>query len=73
VFKLTKKNKIKLCTLPVLALEGAGAIPVRVSGMDDALGLTNQPLFYIYPDVEFTDLDEFLSKVRRLFVRYRTS
>jgi len=73
VFKLTKHNKIKLCTLPVLALEGAGAIPVRVRGMEDSLALTNQPLFYIYPDVEFTDLDEFLSKIRTLFVRYRTS
>lgn len=73
VFKLTKNNKIKLSTLPVLALEGAGAIPVRVSGVDDALALTNQPLFYIYPDVEFTNLDEFLSKIGRLFVRHRTS
>ena len=73
VFKLTKNNKIKLCTLPVLALEGVGAIPVRISGMEDALALTNQPLFYIYPDVEFSNLDEFLSKIRTLFVRNRTS
>ncbi len=73
VFKLTKENKIKLCTLPVLALEGAGAIPVRVSGIDDALALADQPLFYIYPDVAFADLDEFLSRVRRSHVRKRTS
>jgi pyoverdine/dityrosine biosynthesis protein len=75
VFKRTKKNKVKLCTLPVLALEGAGAIPVRVraGGIDDALALAGQPLFYIYPDVAFADCDEFLSTIRRSLVRTRTN
>ncbi|WP_433364826.1 L-tyrosine/L-tryptophan isonitrile synthase family protein [Streptosporangium sp. CA-115845] len=73
VFRLTRKNDIKLCTLPVLALEGAGAIPVRVSGMDDALALADQPLFYIYPDVTFADMDDFLAVVRRSLVRRRTN
>ncbi|MFD2349661.1 hypothetical protein ACFSTC_10220 [Nonomuraea ferruginea] len=39
VFKLTRRKDVKLCTLPVLALEGASAIPVRVRGVDDALAL----------------------------------
>jgi hypothetical protein len=73
VFRLTKKNKIKLCTLPILALEGAGAIPVRVRGMDDPLALARQPLFYIYPDVPFADIDQFLYSVRTSLVRKRTS
>jgi hypothetical protein len=73
VFKLAKHDKIKLCALPVLALEGVGAVPVRVSGKEDALALANQPLFYIYPDIEFVDLNDFLSRVRRSLVRKRTS
>jgi len=71
VFKLTKDDRIKLCTLPVLALEGAGAIPVRVSSIDGALLPSDQPLFYIYPDIALADLDEFLSKIRRFHTRIR--
>lgn len=73
VFRRTKKNDVKLCTLPVLALEGAGAIPVRVRGSDDTLALADQPLFYIDPDVEFADMDDFLAIVSRSFVRRRTN
>lgn len=73
VFRLTKRKDVKLCTLPVLALEGAGAIPVRVRGADDALALAGQPLFYIYPDVPFADMDDFLTVVRRSLVRRRTN
>lgn len=73
VFKLTKDDRIRLCTLPVLALEGAGAIPVTVSGINGAPALSNQPLFYIYPDIAFADLDEFLSKVRRFHARKKRS
>jgi len=73
VFKLTKKNKIKLCTLPVLALEGVGAIPVKVKTMDDDLALKGQPLFYIYPDIAFHGLDDFVSKVKSTLERKRTS
>lgn len=71
VFKLTKKNKIKLCTLPVLALEGVGAIPVTVTGVDDTLPGEDQALFYIYPDVASTDLEDFLLKVMTSHVRRR--
>jgi hypothetical protein len=73
VFKLTKDNKLKLCTLPVLALEGVGAIPVRVSGTDDTLARAGQPLFYIHPNIAFANFDEFLSTVMSSFVRKKTS
>ena len=71
VFKLTKANKIKLCTLPVLVLEGVGAIPVRVTGVDDALPGGDQALFYIYPDIASTGLEDFLLKVITSHVRRR--
>jgi hypothetical protein len=73
VFKRAKSNKIKLCTLPVLALEGIGAIPVTVSGCDELVALADQPLFYIYPDVTFNDLNDFLQSLRTSLVRKRTS
>ncbi|MEY2502859.1 MAG: hypothetical protein QOI07_3193 [Verrucomicrobiota bacterium] len=73
VFKLTKDGGIRLCTLPVLALEGAGAIPVRGSGINGAPPVSNQPLFYIYPDIAFADLDDFLFKVSRFHVRKKRS
>jgi hypothetical protein len=71
VFKLTKDNKIKLCTLPVLALEGVGAIPVTVTEVDDALPGDDQALFYIYPDISSTDVEDFLLKVMTSYVRTR--
>jgi hypothetical protein len=69
VFKRTRKKKLKLCALPVLALEGAGAIPVALPGSGDG----RQPLFYIYPDVAFADLDGFLATVQTQLVRTRAS
>jgi hypothetical protein len=71
VFKATKNHGIRLCTLPVLALEGVGAIPVMVSENSDAFALTGQPFFYIYPDIEFSDLDDFLRRVQCSLVRKR--
>ena len=71
VFKGTKNNGIRLCTLPVLALEGAGAIPVVVDEDSDVFALTGQPFFYIYPDIEFSDLDDFLLRVKCSLVRKR--
>jgi hypothetical protein len=65
VFMRGRKG-LRLCTLPVLALEGAGATPV-------ALGGGEQPLFYIYPDVPFTDIDDFLATVATQLVRARAS
>jgi hypothetical protein len=73
VFKRAKQNGIRLCTLPVLALEGAGAIPVRDNDGDDALGLVGQPLFYLYPDVVSSSLDEFLASLPSRLVRKRAS
>jgi hypothetical protein len=70
VFKRTGERGIRLCTLPVLALEGAGAIPVRSSDTSDIEG---QPLFYIYPDVPFTSIDEFVAGLAARLVRWRSS
>jgi hypothetical protein len=66
VFKLTRRKKVKLCTLPVLAVEGAGAIPVTVVGED-------QPLFYVHPDVPYTDVDDFLVNLGNSLARRRTN
>jgi hypothetical protein len=73
VFKSTKKTKIKLCTLPVLALEGVGAIPVTVSGDDTVLPRSDQPYFYLYPDLTFSDLDEFLTSLKGSLERKKIS
>jgi Pyoverdine/dityrosine biosynthesis protein len=73
VFKRTRRGRIRLCTLPVLALEGAGAIPVGSGESRDALGPTEQPLFYVYPDVAFSGLDDFLGGLDARLVRKRAS
>lgn len=67
VFKLTKNNKIKLYTLPILLLEGEGAIPVKL----EENGLEAQPLFYVYPDITFKDIQELLEKIKRGLMRKR--
>lgn len=66
VFKLTRRNEIKLCTLPVLAAEGAGAIPVTVAGDD-------QPLFYLHPNVPYTDVEDFLVGLGSILSRKRVN
>jgi hypothetical protein len=71
VFKQAKGGMIKLCTLPVLALEGAGATPVRVRDAAGVLGIGDQPLFYIYPDIAFDDLRDFLARLATSLVRRR--
>lgn len=45
VFMQTKNNKIKLYTLPVLALEGSGAIPVIMEHNENQLMKKNNPYF----------------------------
>jgi hypothetical protein len=70
VFKRTGARGIRLCTLPVLALEGAGAIPVRSSDTSEEAG---QPLFYVYPDIPFTSIDEFVASLADRLVRWRSS
>lgn len=71
VFKLTKNGRIKLSSLPVLALEGVGAIPVCVREPDSELELAGQPLFYVYPDIRFTDMDDLLAQIANQLVRKR--
>jgi hypothetical protein len=73
VFKRTTTNNIKLCTLPVLALEGEGAIPVRVQGAQWANALGNQPLFYIHRDVGVKNLGDFFAVLTRSLTRRRSS
>jgi hypothetical protein len=72
VFKRTRNGGIRLATLPVLALEGVGAVPIRVSS-DDELELAQQPLFYVYPDVQFADVGDLLERICRDLVRDRVS
>jgi hypothetical protein len=71
VFKRTGQCGIRLCTLPVLALEGAGAIPVVPESADPARAA--QPLFYIYPDLGVAGLDDFLARLATGLVRRRAS
>lgn len=66
VFKATKRKEVKLGTLPVLAVEGAGAIPVIVDGV-------GPPLFYLHPDVPCADVADFLANLDTLLARKRTS
>ncbi|NOT39096.1 MAG: L-tyrosine/L-tryptophan isonitrile synthase family protein [Alphaproteobacteria bacterium] len=69
VFKRTKFGGIRLCTLPVLALEGAGAIPVLVA--DRVRGEIEQPFFYLYPDIAFTGISGFLEELSTHLIRRR--
>jgi hypothetical protein len=73
VFKRAKHGGIRLCTLPVLALEGVGAIPVGSDDNCSALHPPGQPLFYIYPDVGFAGLEDFLASITARLVRKRAS
>jgi hypothetical protein len=67
-FKRAGLTGIRLCTLPVLALEGAGATPVRCADHADE---GCQPLFYVYPDVPFAGIDGFLAALGDRLVRRR--
>jgi hypothetical protein len=73
VFKRAGHDRIRLCTLPVLALEGAGAIPVRSSDGDDGETPVRQPLFYLYPDVACAGIDDFLAGLSSRLIRKRAS
>ncbi|MFI4918106.1 MAG: L-tyrosine/L-tryptophan isonitrile synthase family protein [Legionellales bacterium] len=71
VFKLTKNNKIKLYTLPILSLEGLGAIPV-MTGLQEESGLIkNQPLFYIHPDITFENSADLFKQIKQSITRKR--
>lgn len=76
-FKLTKKDKIKMCTLPVLSLDGVGAIPITINNQNNlpkalkVLALRKQPLFYIYPDIKFDTINTFIKKLETQITRKR--
>lgn len=71
VFMRTKYNKIKLYTLPVLALEGSNAIPVTVEHSGQEFVSKNQPLFYVHPDIKFTNIDDLLEQIQQGLIRKR--
>lgn len=71
VFKRSKKGGIKLCTLPVVALEGVGSIPVTVRDERNLFGLGDQPLFYIYPDVAVSNAGGLVDELAGSLVRTR--
>lgn len=58
-FKSVGNGGIRLCSLPLLALEGSGAVPVCVEeGSPHA-----QPLFYIDAGLGGTGIDDFISRL----------
>ena len=65
VFMKTKKNKIKLYTVPVLALEGEGAIPVVLDNHQ------KQALFYIHPNVGCKNPHDFFDLLNKQLTRQR--
>lgn len=69
VFRPTQKGEIRLCSFPVLGLEGAQAIPVFVSppGGDPA----SQPLFYIDRRLGIDSVEAFLGELGRGLTRRR--
>jgi len=69
VFRPTRKGGIRLCSFPVLGLEGAQAIPVFVSppSGDPA----PQPLFYIDRRLEVDSVEAFLGDLGRGLTRRR--
>jgi hypothetical protein len=73
VFKRTKRGRIKLCTLPVLALEGAGAIPVLSGAIADAAESGSQPIFYVHPDTDMPDVFELIDSLPSKLARRRAN
>ncbi|MDP5278773.1 L-tyrosine/L-tryptophan isonitrile synthase family protein [Sphingomonas sp. DG1-23] len=71
VFKRSKKGGVKLCALPVVALEGVGSIPVTVQDEHNLFGLGDQPLFYIYPDIAVSSLSGLMDELTGPLVRAR--
>jgi len=71
VFSSARHGKIKLCTLPVLALEGRGARPVRILSASDDLYMGDQPLFYIDQDIAVSNVKQFMSCIETSLVRRR--
>ncbi|MEI9928894.1 MAG: L-tyrosine/L-tryptophan isonitrile synthase family protein [Sphingomonas sp.] len=68
VFRLTGKGAVRLCSYPVLGLEGGGAVPVVVSA-DDAPD--PQPLFYIDGKIDVADAETFVVELAHCLTRRR--
>jgi hypothetical protein len=68
VFRLTGKGAVRLCSYPVLGLEGGGAVPVLVSadGAPD-----RQPLFYIDRRIDVADAESFVGTLAHRLTRRR--
>jgi hypothetical protein len=68
VFRLTSKGAVRLCSYPVLGLEGGGAVPVFVAPGDapDA-----QPLFYVDGKIDMADAESFVVELAQRFSRRR--
>ena len=71
VFHSARNGRIKLCTLPVLALEGSGARPVRIPSAGDDLYMGHQPLFYIDQNITVNTIEQFISCIESSLVRKR--
>ncbi|MFI4962866.1 MAG: L-tyrosine/L-tryptophan isonitrile synthase family protein [Legionellales bacterium] len=71
VFKLTKNNKIKIYTLPVLSLEGVGSIPVLITNQGEDGLINDQPLFYVHPDIIFENVADLLDQIKHKVTRKR--
>jgi hypothetical protein len=71
VFRPSSKNRIKLSTLPLLALEGAGATPVVVTG-DDTIP-DSQPFFYLHHCLDIAGGRDLVSRLSRSLTRRRSA
>jgi pyoverdine/dityrosine biosynthesis protein Dit1 len=68
VFRLTSKGSVRLCSYPVLGLEGKGAVPVLVSP-DEAPH--PQPLFYVDGRIDVADAEMLVVKLAHCLTRRR--
>lgn len=65
VFKKTKHNRIKIYTLPVIALEGSHATPILIKN------ISKQPFFYVHPNIKFENVEELFDIIRNNLTRNR--
>jgi len=69
VFRPAEKGAIRLCSYPVLGLEGAGAVPVFTSSSRD--DPEPQPLFYIDREIAVEGIEGFIADLGRRLTRRR--
>lgn len=68
LFRLTSSGAVRLCSYPVLGLEGGGAVPVLVSPGDE---LDSQPLFYVDGKINVANTEMFVTELAHCFTRRR--